>query len=59
MLQARNAEDVIAAQRRAAGSTFVGVRNILNFSADDPTLTWPNIAHGNYLKGAVPEFTAG
>lgn len=58
-IKAPNAREVIAAHRSVAGATLVGVRNILNFDASDPSLTWPNITRGDYLKGAVPEFNAG
>lgn len=49
-LAKKEAEAVIMAHQHVAGSRFVGVRMILNYSADDPSLTWPNVEK-NYLTG--------
>lgn len=57
--QMPEAEAVIAAHKSIAGDSLVGVRFILNHSATDPDLTWPQVERGDYLTGAVPAFTEG
>ena len=58
-IKSPDAAAVIAAHRAVAGAALVGVRNILNYDVADASLTWPNIARGDYLRGAVPEFNRG
>jgi predicted TIM-barrel fold metal-dependent hydrolase len=49
----------IEAHKAVAGDRMVGVRMILNYSATDPSLTWPQVARGDYLNGGVPAFSEG
>jgi len=44
-----NAVLVLGAHFAAAGARFVGVRMIMNYSATDPTLTWPQVASDEYI----------
>ncbi|TFJ88530.1 hypothetical protein NSK_000104 [Nannochloropsis salina CCMP1776] len=53
------AEAVIEAHRHVAGTRLVGVRMILNHSAEDPSLTWPQVERGDYLTGGSPSFKEG
>lgn len=53
------AQAVIEAHKHVAAERFVGVRMILNYSADDPSLTWPQVERGDYLTGGVPSFKEG
>jgi predicted TIM-barrel fold metal-dependent hydrolase len=43
------AAHVIGAHFAAAGARFVGVRMIMNYSATDSTLTWPQVASDAYI----------
>jgi predicted TIM-barrel fold metal-dependent hydrolase len=54
-----DAAELIAGHRAAAGDAFVGVRMILNFKEDDPTLCWPQVGRGDFLTGGVPAFKDG
>lgn len=51
-----DAVEVLAGHLRAAGERFVGVRMILNFSSEDPSLTWPQVDSDSYLSGANAHF---
>ncbi len=53
------AQAVLDAHRHVAGDRLVGVRMILNYSAKDPTLTWPQVESGEFLTGGVPSFRDG
>jgi predicted TIM-barrel fold metal-dependent hydrolase len=50
---------VIEAHKHVAAERFVGVRMILNYSPEDPSLTWPQVERGDYLTGGVPSFKEG
>lgn len=54
-----DAESKILEHRAAAGKVLVGVRMILSYDECDPTLCWPQVAHGRYLKGLDPRFNEG
>jgi len=45
-----DAAKVIAQHLVAGGARFVGVRMILNYCAEDPTLTWPQVESDDFLK---------
>jgi len=53
------AQAVIEAHKHVAAERFVGVRMILNYSAEDPSLTWPQVERGDFLTGGVPSFKEG
>jgi len=53
------AQAVIEAHKHVAAERFVGVRMILNYSPEDPSLTWPQVERGDYLTGGVPSFKEG
>jgi hypothetical protein len=51
-----DAADVLAAHASAGGASFRGVRMILNFSHDEPSLCWPQVGTDAYLKGTHDVF---
>lgn len=53
------AQAVLEAHKHVAAERFVGVRMILNYSAEDPSLTWPQVERGDFLTGGVPSFKEG
>lgn len=54
-----DAAATLDAHIQAAGpGRFTAVRMILNHSAQDAGLTWPQVAHDGYLKGTDATFTA-
>jgi predicted TIM-barrel fold metal-dependent hydrolase len=57
--QLPEAEAVLSAHKAVAGDRLVGVRMILNHSATDPDLTWPQVERGDFLTGGVPAFEEG
>lgn len=48
---------VLDAHQEAGGASFVGVRMILNYKDDDPTLCWPQVGRGDWMR--TPEFRRG
>ena len=51
-----DAAAVLAQHLAAAREQLVGVRMILNYSASDPSLTWPQVDSDDYLGGRNPHF---
>lgn len=51
-----DAAEVIAAHKAAAGSAFVGIRMIMNYSAEDAGFTWPQVSRGDYLTHGSATF---
>lgn len=54
-----DAAAVLDAHMALAGPRIVGVRMILNYSEEDPALTWPQVERGDYLSGRVTAFNEG
>jgi predicted TIM-barrel fold metal-dependent hydrolase len=54
-----DAAEVLAQHQALAGKAFVGVRMILNFDKEDPTICWPQVGRDDFVTGGVPKFADG
>lgn len=54
-----DARALLARHLVIAGRALAGVRMVLNYDADDASITWPQVDRGDYLTGGVPAFRDG
>ena len=51
-----NADSIITKHKELGGNAFRGIRMILNYTATDPSLCWPQVGTDVYLKGTHDVF---